>query len=384
MRRTLLAILLAALTACAPGAEAVAPPTASPPPPVATFTPAPRPTAAPAPSPTLLATATAVLDPTVTAAPETTLLFVGDIQLGRCVYTLAEASGDLASPFTPLSELLSAADITIGSLDGTISDFEAPSPCREDHRNLLGPSSMIVGLQQAGFDVITTATNHAKDCGLVRGCTTETLIDTRDLLQAAGIQPVGTGSTLQEALAPVVIEANGVRFAFVGLNGINEETWARDAVGGTAPLDWDVYPPAFVQAAAKADVVIALPHWGSEYRLELNWLQVTHAERVVELGADLVVGNHPHRVQAIETLPGGAVVAYALGNFVFDQQWSDGSMFTIQGIILRARFRGAELIEVEPIPIQIFDNYQPRLAPPVSASMILSEMEQSLQSHPAR
>lgn len=382
MPRHVAALLLAALTACAPGAEAVAPPPPSAP--AATVSAAPEPSVTPIPSASPLPTATPVLEPTATPVPETTLLFVGDIQLGRCVFTLAEASGDLASPFKPLSEMLASADITIGSLDGTISDFEAPSPCREDHRNLLGPSSMLVGLEQAGFDVITTATNHAKDCGLVRGCTTETLVDTRNLLLGAGIQPVGTGSTLDQALTPVIIEANGVRFAFVGLNGINEETWATDTLGGTAPLDWGVYPPALERAVAAADVVVALPHWGSEYKLELNWLQVTHADRLAELGADLIVGNHPHRVQAIETLPGGAVVAYALGNFVFDQQWSDGSMFTIQGLILRARFRGAELIEVEPIPIQIFDNYQPRLAPSESALMILSEMEQSLQSHPSR
>jgi poly-gamma-glutamate capsule biosynthesis protein CapA/YwtB (metallophosphatase superfamily) len=102
----------------------------------------------------------------------------------------------------------------------------------------------------------------------------------------------------------------------------------------------------------------------------------------VEAGATLVVGNNPHHVQGVEALSGGAAVAYALGNFVFDMQWSDGTLFTVQGLLLRARFRGAALQDVDLIPIHIYDNHQPRRAPPDEAAQILRDVDESLQTKP--
>ena len=90
----------------------------------------------------------------------------------------------------------------------------------------------------------------------------------------------------------------------------------------------------------------------------------------------LVVGNNPHRVQGVQTFPNGAVAAYALGNFVFDMEWSDGTLYTIQGVMLKAIFRGAELQAIELIPIHIYDNLQPRLALPEEAADILRQIEE--------
>lgn len=377
-------LLIGALTlaACTPAAAVVDAPTATPLPQPTEALPTAAVTSAPTAAPVARPTATAVIEPSPSPEPTITLMFTGDIQLGRCVYTLAQATGDLTSPFAALADTLSAADLTIGSLDGTISDVNPPGRCAEDHRNLLGPTAMLPGLTRAGFDVITTATNHARDCGLVRGCVYESLLDTRANLLAAGIQPVGTGADLAGALAPVILEVKGVRIAFLGLSGIDASLWASPETPGTGPLDQKVYTAAVQAAAADSDLVVVLPHWGQEYKNELSWLQITHADALAAAGADLIVGNHPHRVQAIETLPTGSVVAYALGNFVFDQQWSDGSMFTIQGIVLKVVLRGSEIVEVTPIPIQIFDNFQPRLAPAESAGMIAAEIEQSLASRP--
>ena len=108
------------------------------------------------------------------------------------------------------------------------------------------------------------------------------------------------------------------------------------------------------------------------------------ARKMVAAGATLVVGNHPHRVQGVETFPNGAVAAYALGNFVFDMTWSDGTLFTIQGIMLRARFRGAELVSVELLPIHIYDDFQPRLAEGDEAASILAEVAGSMATSPGR
>ncbi len=344
----------------------------------ATITPAP-PLSSPS-TPTLVPTVTVA--PSATPVPETTILFTGDIHLGRCVYTLSQETGDLALPFRSLAEALQSADLTVGSLDGSISDYNPPPPCAEYHRNLMAPSVMTEGLRFAGFDVITVATNHAKDCGLQRGCVNESFLDTLGHLRAAGLQPVGGGKDLAEALTPVIITERGVRFAFLGFSAVNDGIWAGVATPGTAPFKREAYESAIRQAKTQADVVIVLPQWGAEFTGRRTWLQVNGAREMAEAGAALIVGNNPHHVQAIETLPNGAVVAYALGNFVFDQEWSDGTHFVIQGLMLKATFRGAQLEKVEPIPIQIYDNVQPRLAPPLAATQVMQDVADSLTMKP--
>jgi poly-gamma-glutamate synthesis protein (capsule biosynthesis protein) len=368
-----------------PATPSLAAPAASeaPPSPLPTTTPVPAPSATASP-PISEATTTATVPPSATPLPEIELLFTGDINPGRCVYTKAQAAGDMALPYRPLGSILRGADLLIGSLDGTLSDQNPPNPCAEFHRNLLGPAAMVDGMAWAGYDVMAVATNHAKDCGLVRGCVNESLLDTRANLLAAGIAPVGTGANLDEALAPVVLTVEGVRFAFLAVTAINHEIWATETEPGAAPFKLDLMLEAVRRARAAADVVIVLPHWGREFSNALTYQQVDAAARLVEAGATLVVGNHPHRVQAVETFPNGAVAAYALGNFVFDMTWSDGTLFTIQGIMLRARFRGSELLGVETLPIRIHDDFQPHLADPADVEMIMAEIEASLDTAPRR
>ncbi len=318
----------------------------------------------------------------VTAVPEITLVFTGDINPARCVYTYAKDAGDMALPYRALGELLQNADLAIGSLDASISDINPPSPCAEFHRNLLAPSEVVQGMQWAGFDLMAAATNHIKDCGLVRGCLHDSLLDTIIHLRAAGIEPVGIGSNLAEATAPVIVEVRGVRFAFLAFTAINGDVWATEAAPGAAPFLPEVYVEAVRRATARADVVIVLPHWGREFTGQISWEQALGAQRLVEAGATLVIGNHPHHVQGVETFPNGAVAAYALGNFVFDQEWSDGTLYTIQGLVLRATFRGAQLQGVKLLPIRIHDNFQPRLAAPDEAAQILRDVAESLRSKP--
>jgi poly-gamma-glutamate capsule biosynthesis protein CapA/YwtB (metallophosphatase superfamily) len=88
-------------------------------------------------------------------------------------------------------------------------------------------------------------------------------------------------------------------------------------------------------------------------------------------------------VQGVETFPNGAVAAYALGNFVFDQAWSDGTLYTIQGLMLRAKFQGRKLQGIELIPIHIYDDFQPRLADAAESAQILQAVADSMAHAPA-
>jgi poly-gamma-glutamate capsule biosynthesis protein CapA/YwtB (metallophosphatase superfamily) len=239
-------------------------------------------------------------------------------------------------------------------------------------------------LQVAGFDVLTLATNHAKDCGLERGCKDNAFYDTLANLKKAGITAIGAGRMLTEALTPAILTVEGVRFAFLGFSAVGADMWATDATPGTAPFKAELYLAAIRRARAQADVVIVLPHWGTEYSPELNWEQYNAAPRMVEAGATMIVGNHPHRVQGQEVFPGGAVAVYALGNFIFDQQWSDKTQYTQEGLLLSATFSGAHLQGVELIPISISAQYQPRLASLEEGREILRQAAEALAPLPPR
>jgi len=365
-----------ALTAITVSAT-TAPPTGTPAPAASTDTPAPAlSTGTPGP-----ALSTGTPGP-ATEPPDIELLFTGDLNPGRCIYSVAQAANDMTLPYQGLAPLLQAADITIGSLDGSISDYSEPAPCDESYRNLMGPSEMADGLAWAGYDVITVATNHAKDCGIIRGCVNDAFLDTLSNLRARGIAPAGGGVNLADAMTPAIITIKGVRFAFLGVTAINAPLWADDDSPGVGPFKKDVYTDAIQRARAVADVVIILPHWGREFSGEISYTQRQGAQAMIDAGATLVIGNHPHRVQGVETFPNGAVAAYSLGNFVFDMAWSDGTQYTIQGIMLRARFRGAQLVEVTLLPIHIYDNFQPRLADADEAATILAEVAASMASAP--
>lgn len=397
----MLASLTFFVTACAPPLPTLVPSLA--PPPTATAAPelmaviqkapevtviaVPAATATAPPSPTATTPNTAT--PTATATPPIIhLLFTGDINPGRCPAQRALHADDFTLPYHQVADVLRAADLTIGSLDGTISDQSPPSPCPLT-MNLIGPSRTVEGLAFAGFDVMTVATNHAKDCGL-RGwnCDDRAFRDTRRHLEAAGIMAVGGGENLAEALAPALVDVHGVRFAFLGVTSVGIETWARGDRPGTAPLSDEALPQvtaAIAAARAQAEVVIVLPQWGVEYTERPVADQLRWAPQLIAAGADLVIGNHPHVVEPVEVFPPGAgsrggVVAYALGNFVFDQ----GPWETRQGVVFEAVFSGSTLTNWNLLPVHIYSLHQPDWAPPVESSEILERIEAAARWLPER
>jgi poly-gamma-glutamate capsule biosynthesis protein CapA/YwtB (metallophosphatase superfamily) len=299
----------------------------------------------------------------------TRLLFTGDINPGRCPAQRSAAADDFTLPYHAVAAVLRGADLTVGSLDGTLSDVAAPSPCPET-LNLIGPARAVEGLAFAGFDVITTATNHAKDCGAARTICDTALRDTRAGLLAAGIQPVGSGDDIAVARTPIIIARNGVRFAFLGVCAVCEGLLAREGAAGVAPLDLETLLADIAAAREQAEVVVVLPQWGVEYAGSPSAEQREWAQQMLAAGATLVVGNHPHVIHPIEPFPHG-LAAYALGNFVFDQ----GPPATQQGIVLEATFEGAQLAGWRALPVIIEDLHQPRWADGDEAAEILKRVE---------
>ncbi len=307
------------------------------------------------------------------------LLATGDIIPARCVYAQQLAYGDFRHAFLETADVLRAADITVGSLDASLSDAGQPIGCTETF-SLLAPARSIEGLTFAGFDVMTVASNHAKDCG-ASACGDQAFLDTLTNLETAGIAAVGGGRNLAEARSPRVLTVNGVRFAFLGYDDIGSSDYgATEDSPGTAPLAFGTLGEDVARARQEADVVIVLNHWGTEYTSVPTERQRGLAWEAVNAGATLVIGNHPHWPQAVEFLEGG-FVSYALGNFVFDQDWS---LETEQGVVMEAVFHGPRLVSIRYLPIHIYDEHQPRWADPSEGDSILARMEEASRGLPAR
>jgi poly-gamma-glutamate capsule biosynthesis protein CapA/YwtB (metallophosphatase superfamily) len=286
--------------------------------------------------------------------PPIRLTFTGDLIPARCVYDQMRRAGDWSAPFRATAARLSAAHLTIGSLDAAVSDEGTPIGCRETY-NLLAPPQVVEGFRLAGFDVLTVATNHVKDCGSAGWCGDLAFNDTLANLRAAGIEPVGGGEDLEAARRPVIVTAGGMRFAFLGYDDIATYYHAGESTPGTAPLDFSTLAADVRAARAVADVVVVLPQWGEEYTVHPTERQREGAHIAIEAGATLVVGNHPHVVQAAKPV-GDGYVAFALGNFVFDQDWSQETM---EGLVVEATFSGPRLVAVRFLPVRIENRLRP-------------------------
>jgi len=304
-------------------------------------------------------------------APER-ILATGDIIPARCVYDRQRRYGDYRHAFLEVAATLKTGDLAIGSLDASISDKGVPIGCRETF-SLMAPAESVAGLTYAGIGLLTTAANHAKDCG-ESACGDLAFLDTMARLDAAGIAHTGGGRTLAEARTATVLTVKGIRFGFLGYDDIASQYYgAGERSPGTAPLDLTTLAADVRAAKAHADVVVEMVHWGVEYTPDPTDRQRQAARIAVDAGAALVVGNHPHVVQAVELFPTG-FADYALGNFVFDQDWSQE---TLEGVVMEAVFDGPRLRQVGFLPLKIQDMHQPHFLTPAQGRPILDRMQKA-------
>ena len=303
-------LLLFALAACQPVAADPSPatPTATVLLPTHTPSPTPRPIL-PTLSPTFEVTKTVVAE----ADRRVTLMAVGDIMLARTIGERIETEG-AETPFTFTAETLSSADITVGNLECAISTRGTPE---EKSYTFEAPLSAAQSLAFAGFDVVSLANNHVLDYGL------PALEETLSTLNANGIAAVGAGLDERAAYRPVFMDVNGLRIAFLAfadVSTIDYDYLAWQAGPDSPGIAW-AHPEQVEQsvraAKAEADLVVVLVHNGVEMMQRVYEPQQTLAHLAIDSGAALVIGSHPHVLQRIEAYNGG-LIAYSMGNFVFD------------------------------------------------------------------
>ncbi len=272
--------------------------------------------------------------------PVTRILLGGDVMLSRNVGVQAHKRDDPAWPLRRVAELFSSADIAFVNLEAPFSDRGRPV---EKGMVFKAEPDMIEALLVARINVVSTANNHARDCG------SHGLEFTLDWLANAGIAAVGTGATAEAAHQGAVIERNGVRFGFLAYTYDQSNGNYSDHDDRIAMLDRDVMTHDVRSLRERADVVIVSMHAGWEYSRQVNPWQRNFAHDAIDAGACLVVGHHPHVTQPVECHANG-VIFYSLGNLVFDQfQRTD----TQRGLIADIRFLGTKLAGYGVIPVDI-------------------------------
>jgi poly-gamma-glutamate synthesis protein (capsule biosynthesis protein) len=258
--------------------------------------------------------ANAADDTPATAQGEITLAAVGDIMLARSIGA-ALRRDPTNSPFASVVEHLRAADVTVGNLECALGT--GGQRARKSY-TFLAPPEGAASLAGAGFNVVSLANNHSLDFG------PQALESTQRLLDAADVRHVGAGRDRAQAHHPVLLNVKGMRLAFLAYvntpaeGSYHRATWeATEERPGVAWGMADEIKADVAAAKAQADIVIALLHSGSEGRDRPSTTQRNLARAAIDGGAALVVGAHPHVLQGVERYDSG-VIAYSLGNFVFD------------------------------------------------------------------
>lgn len=288
----------------------------------------------------------------------TKLTSTGDVILGR---TVAKKMAELGyfHPWEKVSARIADADITFSDLEVPLSDL-VPIPFTG--MSFVAPKAAIIGLTKSGIDIVALANNHSTNFG------TKVFLDTLNLLRENKILYVGGGEDLKEAEREVIIEKNGQKWAFLNWNSIIGAVSATDDSSGVA--EYQAKPWANIDSEGdivkienkiketkkKADIVVVEFHWGVEYTTEPIESQKILARRAIDAGADLIIGTHPHAVQASEIYK-GKYITYSLGNFIFDQEWSQG---TKEGTVLESYFYGTRNVASNLNPVLIEDYNQPR------------------------
>lgn len=286
--------------------------------------------------------------PVRSGLPVITLIATGDVIPARSVNYQISTRKDYTWPYLKTAETLKEADITFINLE---TPLIKNCPVTQEGMNFCGDAKNIEGLVYAGVDVVTLANNHAGNKGKAG------VEETVKGLEKVGIQTTGANN------GPAIVEVRGIKFGFLGYNDIEKTPVVTSA-------EKEVMTKEIGDLRKKVDVVVVQFHWGSEYLTEVEDRQKELGYLAVDLGADLVIGNHPHWIKPVEKYK-GKFITYAHGNFVFDQEWSQK---TKEGVVGRYVFIGKNLFDVEYLPVEIKDYGQPYFLEGERKQKILDEM----------
>jgi poly-gamma-glutamate capsule biosynthesis protein CapA/YwtB (metallophosphatase superfamily) len=264
-----------------------------------------------------------------------TLIATGDVIPARYTdVTIRNRGDDFSYPVAATKDITSAADLTVINLEAPLIET---CPYHDSGLVFCGRPGIVAAFQAAGVDVVTLENNHIANQG------PEGLTETVQHLEAGGMRWADRDT-------PAVLDVRGLTFGFLAYNGVEYTLPREEMIAQIKAL------------RPKVDVLAVAIHWGAEYVsipqavppvADDNPVEIAHL--AIDAGADLIIGNHPHWVQAVEIYK-GKFIAYAHGNFIFDQMWS---YETRVGVIGKYTFYDKTLAGVDYVPTLIQDYAQP-------------------------
>lgn len=302
------------------------------------------------------------------SAPGTVrLMAVGDVMLARTIGRRIVRQG-VDAPWRGVKSLFDEADIVMANLECTISTRGTPWP--KDF-NFRAPPAAADSLVAAGIDVVNLANNHALDYGI------DAFEDTLAALDARGISHVGGGLNDEAAHAPLIIERNGLRIGILGYAlwfspepGMQMSQWTAgpDTPGLAVAKPEDVARDV-TALKPNVDVVIVTFHGGREYSHKPNAKVRAFTDAALAAGASLVIGHHPHVLQGYSQ-DDGTLIAYSVGDFVFDYFTGDPNDTAILDVTLSKS--GVDSMSWIPIIIR---NGFPQVATGTDAARIMARLQ---------
>lgn len=264
----------------------------------------------------------------------------GDLLYHDIIYISAkkaDGSYDFHENFEYVKPWLKQADLVLGDFEGTVN---------KDHY-LAGyplfnaPGEVMDAIKDAGYQVLDLAHNHILDSQI------EGVVSTADAIEKAGMTPVGVYTHESRDKAPLVIkEVNGIKVAILaysyGFNGIEQSISQEDYNRYLSDLDEDKMKAEIERAEKEADITIIMPQMGVEYQIEPTEEQKKLYHKMIDWGADIIFGGHPHVVEPAETVEKEGdkkLIIYSMGNFISNQrietmQDVENAKWTERGVLM--------------------------------------------------
>lgn len=315
-------------------------------------------------NPTPYSTSDAVISPINRTV---TILAAGDVNMGRKIGQEI-LKGNIDYPFVNIADTLKDADITFVNLESQLADLGGETQSPTNEFRFAGPPEAAKTLKNAGVDIVSVANNHMWDYGQAR------LGETLDALDSQGVLHIGAAKDGSQRFASQIMDAGNTRIAFLGittlLNGyenVGADEYVAYVYKNGETNQFDISPVvseiARLREQENTDFVIVSIHTGTEYQTQPNADMVDMSRRLIDAGADVILGHHPHVPQPVEEytsdqvakLPSGqksvhkGVIFYSLGNFAF---WQPFSFWTQHSYMAKLTLQKGKPIEYDIIPVR--------------------------------
>lgn len=295
---------------------------------------------------------------------DVTLVAAGDLMMSRYIGKVIKENG-IDYPLGRISKYISGYDLAFCNLESIIGSVGNKQAFPDKPYNFLAATETVRIINKAGFDVVCLANNHAMDYGY--SAATETF----KLLKDNSIGYFGIGPNLSEARKPCIKEIKGIKAAFLGYGIAHSSAYyAGYNIPGIAPVRLKEIARDIAALKGKVDYIVVSLHWGNEYVHYPSKAQRRIGHKIIDAGADIILGHHPHVLQGIENYK-NKVIVYSLGNLLFDQKKHD----TKYGALVAFTLSKAEGIKYQIIPLQRFETYFPGIASGSYAEEIYGMME---------